>query len=446
MDEGLVRVRSLLINITEKIDSLPVSWYQVYVAFLCGLIALLDGFDTQAMAIAAPTLAAAWQIPLADFGGVLSASLLGLMIGALSLGSLGDKFGRKNIILVSFTAVGVFSFLTAFSSSLAELWIYRFLTGIGLGGTIPNAIALTAEYAPARRKTVFVAIMFCGFPLGAAFGGFIADQIIADYSWRAIFWIGGVLPVLFSFALFFLLPESIYFLARGNNGGRLVSKCLSRMDPDFTPTGDEKYTVDVGAEGGEASVFALLAPDRIFATSLIWMIFFLNLLMLYFLLSWLPGLMSDAGLSRDVAFRAVGIFNLGGVVGGVALSFACDRWGVIRVLVPTFILTGIAIIATGQLFGQLELMYTAIFFAGVGVVGGQLALNVIAAMYYPTAIRSTGLGWALGMGRAGSVIAPLLGGLLLSLAWSKDSIFWLLGVAAFACVWGLLVLRKKIGA
>ncbi|MFC3052256.1 MFS transporter [Kordiimonas pumila] len=434
-----------VINIASMIDALPVSAYQIYIVILCGFVVALDGFDTQAMAIAAPELAAIWGVPLANFGSVLSASLVGLMVGALLLGPMGDKLGRKNMMLLSFAAVGLFSLATAFSESLLELWIYRFLTGVGLGGTLPNALALTAEYVPSKHRTAFVTIMLCGFPAGAAIGGFISDHVIEVYSWKAIFWIGGALPIIVSGLLCFLLPESVYFLVRKKRDLSVISKILQRIAGAETLPEHKGFCIDTeGAVQEKVSIWALLKEGRLIGTLLIWSLFFLNLLILYFMLSWLPGLLSEFGLSRNAAFKIVGVFNMGGVIGGITLSFACDKWGVIPILKVVLSVAAIAMVVIAHFFTNPTILYISVFFAGAGILGAQFFLAVVAAIYYPTAIRSTGLGGALGVGRIGAIVAPLLGSLLINLGWSAQSIFMLLGAVALMCVWVLVYLQKRV--
>ena len=431
------------INVVEHINTLPVSRFQVHVAILCALVAMLDGFDIQAIAFVAPSLSEIWQVPLSDFGPALAASLVGLMIGAMSLGPLGDKYGRKGLLIVSFCLVGLTTLLTAFATNMTELFIYRFLTGVGLGGTIPNAIALTAEYAPARRRTIFVTIMFCGFPLGAALGGFLAELLITQYGWQAIFYVGGVLPLLLCILLYFSLPESIVYLADRPSSRAETARLMAKIDRSFSASSETTFTSsDANAESG--SIPALFNNGRWLITLLIWAIFFANLLLLYFILSWLPGILSASGLPRDRAFLATGIFNLGGVLGGISLSFICDRYGTSRVLVFVFLLAAVAIAAIATFFDTLQLVLFFVFFAGIGVVGSQFFLNVIAAAFYPTSIRSTGLGWALGAGRIGAIVAPLLGGVLMKWGWNATSIFWLLAGFAVLCVIIMRILHKKI--
>jgi AAHS family 4-hydroxybenzoate transporter-like MFS transporter len=444
MDQRVQDQEVATIDIASTIDALPVSGYQIYIVALCGFLVALDGYDTQAMAMAAPELAAIWRVPLANFGGVLSASLLGLMIGALLLGPMGDKSGRKKVMLLSFAGVGVFSLATSFSQTLVELWIFRFLTGVGLGGTLPNALALTAEYVPARHRTAFVTIMLCGFPLGAAVGGFISDQLIEVYSWKAIFWIGGVLPIGLAGALWIALPESLYFLARDGRNASAVGRILQRINKSFRMPGRERFFTVSGHLQEKVSVWALLQDGRLVGTLLIWALFFMNLLILYFLMSWLPGLLSEFGLSRNAAFRVTGVFNAGGVVGGIALSFACDRWGVVRILKFILSLAALAIVIMGYSFEKPMILYVSVFFAGAGILGAQFFLAVVAAIYYPAAIRSSGLGGALGVGRVGAIVAPLLGSLLLNWGWSAESVFLLLCAIALMCVWVLASLQKVV--
>lgn len=434
------------INVAQRIDALPLSRYQIFVIALCAVVATLDGFDTQAIGFAAPALADAWQLELANFAPVLAASLVGLMVGALVLGPLGDKLGRKVIIIASFALVGLFSLLTALSTSTTELMAYRFLTGIGLGGTIPNAIALSAEYSPLRRRTMLVTIMFCGFPLGAAFGGFLANELIEQFGWQAIFIVGGAIPFALCVVLLVFLPESIHYLANGNRDPKKTAVLLARIDPAYQPNPTDTFSVANSAHDSAPiiSVKSLFTDGRTVVTLLIWLTCFFNLMIMYFLLSWLPGVLYSAGLPRSDAFIAAGIFNAGGVIGGITLSFVCDRYGVTKVLIPTLFTTAAVVVGIALTVGQMTTALVFIFFTGVGVIGSQFFLNVIAAGFYPTAIRTTGVGWALGVGRVGAIIAPLLGGALMKIGWEARELFLLIALLAFVCAMLLVVLRRSL--
>jgi AAHS family 4-hydroxybenzoate transporter-like MFS transporter len=385
----------------------------------------MDGYDTQAIGYVAPTLANAFAIGRAALAPVFSASLAGLMIGALVLGPIADRVGRRRIVIGSTIAFGVCSLLTACVGDLRLLIAVRFLTGLGLGGAMPNTVALTAEYSPQRLRATLVMLMFCGFSLGAAVGGYIAAALIPQYGWRAVFIVGGVLPVALVPVLAVGLPESVRFLA-GPRGNREAARLmLSRMacaeiPPDMVVAVHEDPSAGVGA---------LVARGRAAATLLFWVVFFLSLLDLYLLSNWLPTVLVDAGASVPAAARLASLLQVGGIAGAVAISRVVDRFR-FRALAVVYAGAAAAVAATGFAIHNHTLEALTILAAGFGIVGGQIAANALAAMHYPTALRSTGVGWALGAGRAGSIVGPIVGGVLLQRSEGPIQLFLLAAAPA----------------
>jgi AAHS family 4-hydroxybenzoate transporter-like MFS transporter len=349
---------------------------------LCALVIALDGFDAQSIAYVAPSINAAWRLNPAAFGTVFSSGLLGLTIGALVLSPAADRFGRKPLIVVSVLFFGVFSLLTASSQTVGQLTLYRLLTGVGLGGAMPNLVALTSEHAPARLKSTLVMLMFCGFPLGSVAAGFVSAPLIAAFGWSSVFIVGGVLPLL-------LLPILLFALAEPPSAGRRAAIKGSPLPELF--------------RHGRAGM-----------TILLWIAFFMNLLVMYFLVNWLPSLLRGAGLSLTIAILSSTLLNLGGVVGALVLGRFLDRYNPYRILGSVYASAALSIIFLAAAGANAAFLLTAAALAGVGIVGSQIGLNAICAQLYPAQIRATGIGWALGIGRVGSILGPLLGGALLS--------------------------------
>lgn len=436
------------VNVASLIDDAPISKFQWKVVFLCFLIALLDGFDTQAIAFVAPVLSEKFEIAPADMGQVFAAGLAGLMVGAFVFSPLADRIGRKNVILISVALFGGFALLTVFADSQRSLIIYRFLTGLGLGGAMPNINTLTAEYAPARRRAFLMTAMFVGFPLGAIFGGVISAQIILAYGWQSVFILGGVTPLLLLPVLYFQLPESVRFLAacRGPMTARRksqIASILKRIISDFTPARDDSYVLPDQSSAG-VSVFRLFSDGRGFGTLLLWAIFFINLLILYALVNWLPTVLRDAGLPLERAIIATVILNLGGVLGGLSFAWGIDRAGPIKILVPAYLFAAIFVALIGLAKVGIVGTLAIIFIAGFCVIGAQLGMNAVASNYYPTSVRSTGLGWALAVGRLGSIVGPLIVGALLSLEWGRERLFTAGGAPALIAA-AALVLFAIVG-
>lgn len=423
------------------IDQAPFSSAQKRIVLLCALVAMLDGFDTQAIAFVAPVIATKWGLPISAFGAVFGAGLAGLMLGALLFGPAADRFGRRLVTLVTTALFGVFTLMTAWSDSLTTLLVLRFLAGLGLGGAMPNIIALTAEYSPARSRATMVSLMFCGFPLGAVLGGLLAARMIPAFGWESTFLLGGALPLILLPVLVAWLPESIRFLAaRGTPEATLRSM--------LTPIlGAERASnLRFEAEPAQApgmTVTKLFGRSRTARTLLLWAIFFMNLLLLYFLVNWLPSLLRQAGIPLDKAIVSTALLNLGGIVGALIFARVIDRIGPFRVLTCAYAAGAASTVAIGHITdaGFTTLM-AMVFLAGFCVIGAQISINALAAGAYPTEIRSTGVGWALGIGRAGSIVGPVVGGMLVGTGMATGSLFTIAAVPALiAAVAVLLLLR-----
>jgi AAHS family 4-hydroxybenzoate transporter-like MFS transporter len=419
-----------VLDIREFIDARRVGRYQVLVAVLCALIVFVDGFDAQAMGYVAPALTAALRIPRSVFGSVISSGLFGMMVGALVSGPVADRVGRKPVLVVCAVTFGIGSLLTATAQSVGALIAFRVLTGLGMGGAMPNAISLTSEYMPRRRRATAVTTMICGFSLGAAAGGFVAAAIIPRFGWESVFVVGGVVPVLIAVAAFFLLPDSIRFLlVRGGEDPR-VRRYLKRIapevviPPELSPGGDEHQS------GGAFLVTELFTEGRAAATALIWVVYFMNLLNLYFLNSWLPTIISDAGLPLGTAILLTSLFQVGGIGGALILGRVLDRNFSFRILAACYLWAAVCVFLIGQAGASVPVLALTIACAGLGIIGGQNASHALTAEFYPTRIRSTGVGWALGIGRIGSMVGPLLGGRLLARGTAIGQVFWAAAVPA----------------
>jgi AAHS family 4-hydroxybenzoate transporter-like MFS transporter len=421
------------------IDARPLSRFQLLVGLLCAALIFMDGFDAQVMGFVAPALIAQMHLTRAAFGPVVSIGLIGMMIGGLVGGPLADRFGRKPVLVGCCFAFGLFSLLTATAGSFESLAVFRLLTGLGLGGAMPNSIAITSEYMPKRLRATAVTTMFVGMPLGAAVAGFVAAALIPRFGWQAVFVVGGVTPLLIGAWVLVALPESIRFLILKGGEHERIARLLSRIAPDGAPHGE------LAAAGGDHRpggfiVKQLFTEGRGNVTVLLWMMFFMNLLALYFLLSWLPTLMHDNGITVQAAILVTATAQIGNAVGGILLGRLIDWRSSFRILGWTYLTAAVSIIFIGEAGGSLQLLAPLVFAASFCVGGGQTAANALAAEFYPTAMRSTGVGWALGIGRIGSVVGPTLGGILLAGGVSTRQIFWMAAVPALiATVAGFMI-------
>lgn len=417
-------IRADALDIRQFIDERPVSRYQVLVAVLCGLIVFIDGFDAQAMGYVAPALSAGLGIPRALLGSAISSGPFGMMFGALGSGPIADRVGRRPVLIASALLFGIGSLLTATATTVEGLIAYRILTGIGMGGAMPNAIALTSEYMPKRRRSTAVATMFCGFSLGAALGGVLAAALIPRFGWQSVFVVGGAVPIVIGLVAAIWLPESIRFLLVRGGADAKVRQYLAKMAPAVALPAMLTAGADEHAVGAGSPVTQLFTEGRAAATALIWVVYFMTLLNLYFLNSWLPTIISDAGIPVGTAIVITSLFQLGGTAGALALGGVLDRTHSFGVLALCYLWAAVSIFLLGQAGTSVPLLALTVFSAGLGVIGGQTSSNALTAEFYPTRMRSTGVGWALGIGRIGSITGPILGGMLLASGTTPRQVFW----------------------
>jgi len=414
------------VDVRTFIDAQPVGAYQWMVTAMCGLIVFVDGFDAQAMGFVAPALTVDLHVSRAVLGSVISSGLVGMMIGALLFGPLADRIGRKPVLIASTLIFAVGSLLTATANSIDTLSLYRLVTGLGMGGAMPNAIALTSEYMPSRYRATAVTAMMCGFSLGAAVGGFVAAALIPSFGWESVFVAGGVVPLLIAPISAVLLPESIRFLLGRPDGRARASAYLARI----TPNVPDMVVADTEASGPGFVVTRLFTDGRAVVTLLIWVVYFTNLLDLYFLNSWLPTIMNDSGIRAETAIRVTALFQVGGCIGAVLLGYTLDRRRSFAVIAFCFLWAAVWIVVTAEAGTSVPLLITAMLASGVGIIGGQNGSHALSSEYYPTAIRATGVGWALGIGRIGSIAGPLIGGYLLTQGGGARQVLWMACIPA----------------
>jgi len=408
------------LDVSSFIDTQAVSPLQYRVIILCALVVLFDGLDTQVIGYLGPALSREWSIPREQLGPIFSASLVGLMAGLLVIGSISDRIGRRWSIIVSVFLFSFFTLLTAFSQGVNELIVYRFLAGIGLGGAMPNALALTGEYCPKRLRATLVIIMFCGFSLGSIIGGLVAAALLDTYGWRAVFMVGAILPLLLLPLLVWRLPESMQFLLLRKGNEPRVRHLLQQLAPG--------HDVDAPLQGDEQSLAKVPVSDlflqgRTRGTLMLWAVFFMNLMVFYFLQSWLPTLFTDSGLSQQSAVLMTTLISVGGIVAGIISGPLMDRYNAYKVLCVLYLGGAVFVVLIG--LASPALLALATFLAGFCVSGAQKSVNALAVIFYPTHVRSTGVGWALGIGRFGSILGPVLAGWLLSWGWSTASLMQL---------------------
>lgn len=430
---------------SDIIDNRPVSRFQVRTFVLCGMVLFADGFDAQTIGFLAPSIADSTNIPIDTFGPIFSASLIGLMIAAMLAGPVADRWGRKWPIIFSTITLAVFSILTAHATSFNQMVIFRFLTGLGLGGALPNVVALSSEYVPKRLMAVLVAVLFCGLPLGGFICGMLSTAMLPFWGWQSVFYVGGILPFVLSILLILLLPESVQFLSQRRDDPRKIISLLKHIAPELAAGRDDISFTAPAAERKGISVKFLFTEGRAAGTILLWIPNFMNLLLMYVILNWLPALLRAAGMSVSDGVTATSFFSLGGILGTFSEGFLIKFGGPFRILLAEFGLCGLLIASIAMTADSWTLVVILAFMLGFLVIGAQAGLNVLAAQFYPTFIRSTGVGWALGMGRIGSIVGPLLAGVLLSREWEPWQILLVGAVPAFLALGSILLGRWTPG-
>jgi AAHS family 4-hydroxybenzoate transporter-like MFS transporter len=398
-------------EIGRLIDEGALTRQKIGVIVLCGIAVLLDGYDIQTMALAVPSLTEEWGIEAAAFAYALSASVLGMVLGMAAVAPLGDRLGRRPLLIWGMLLVGLASAATALSTTPTELVIWRLLTGIGLGITLPNATALTSEYVPQRNRAFLIAAMYLGVPLGAVIAGFVAPMLIDAMSWRAIFLAGGLLPLALVVLLFAYVPESVRLLVAQRPKDPRIAGLLNR----FVPGVDAVTVYALPKDRVEKqTVLALFQPQYWARTSLLWCIFALNLFVLFVLISWLPTILTDAGWTRPQALRGAVVIHAGGIIGGLVIARLVDVGRTVAALMTTYAIAAVGFALFLVVPGTLPAWTILLLVVGAGVSGSQVALIALSAIFYPASLRATGAGWASGCGRVGAFVAPLAGGLVIA--------------------------------
>ncbi len=433
-----------VVNVTEVVDRSRFGSLQRTTFVLCLLCLIMDGFDVQALGYTAPSIVREWGVPSAALGPVFAAGNFGVLIGALFCSMLADRIGRRPVLVGATLFFSAMTILTARATSIEELLALRFVAGAGLGTIIPNASSLVGEYSPQHRRATMIMLVGVGFTAGAAIGGFIAAALVPTYGWQSVFYFGGAVPLLIAVAMFIALPESLQLMVlRGKSRSRLAT-WLRQIDPSLHVTANTSFVVREENKAG-VPIFRLFREGRSVATLLFWVVNFMNLLNLYSLASWLPTVVRDAGYSTQTAVLVGTVLQVGGTIGTFGLAWLVGRRGFVPVLTATYAVACVSIALIGQRGVPLSLIFALVFVAGWCVVGSQPGLNALSGAYYPTYVRSTGVGAGLGIGRIGAIIGPVIGGLFMAAQWSTRDMFLAAAIPAAISAVAMFTLRWGIG-
>jgi AAHS family 4-hydroxybenzoate transporter-like MFS transporter len=413
--------RAAEIDVAELIEGQKLGLYQISIMALLGALMFFDGYDMQVLGYAAPALLKAWHIDKAQFGLAFGAGMTGFMLGATLLGQLGDSWGRKKMIVSGALLFGVGTAASGLATTLNALFALRFIAGIGMGGTVPNAIALAAEFAPIKKRATKVSTMYVGYTLGSALSGLIAARYIPLFGWPIVFYIGGLAPLLLFPVLAFALPESVRFLALKQRDPETLARTLARLRPGVRFERGIRFVTREQKQAG-LPVRYLFTERRTWMTLLLWAANIGALMAIHFFTSWLPTVMSSGSVPVAHAIIATALFQVGGMIGCLLIGRCLDQYGVTAISVS--LLVAVLCIASIGWAGSSEAILIAlVFLAGFFLIGGQVGQLTLPGMLYPTYIRSTGAGWAYGMGRFGSILGPVVGGVLIGLGLPLAALF-----------------------
>ena len=398
------------VNVNHIIDHAKFRPFHFNVLVWCLLIILFDGYDLAINGVVLPLLMAEWGLTAMQAGMLASTALAGMMFGAMIFGSLADKIGRKKVIMICIVLFSGLTFAGGFASNPTEFAILRFLAGLGIGGVMPNLVALTSEYAPIRMRSTLVTGMFSGYAVGGVMAALLGSWFTPDFGWQIMFFIAGIplflLPVIWKF-----LPESLTFIVQQDRQAE-ARKIVSRLEPTITVKETTTFELDKVDVPESASVMSLFRRGRAMNTVLFWIAFFTCLLTMYALSSWLPKLMMAAGYSMDNSLMFMMVMNIGAVIGIIGGGILADRFHLKPVLMCLGIIGAVVMSLMGFQSNEF-LLYILVFLAGAASIGSQMLLYSYVAQFYPLAIRSTGIGWSSAIGRMGAIIGPILiGGLL----------------------------------
>ncbi len=434
------------INVTRLIDDRPMASLQWLVFVLCALAALLDGADSQSIGVAGPLIAQQFGMAMGSFTPAFSAGLLGATVGALTFGGLGDRFGRKRMLVVSVLMLSVFTLLTAVAQTFPELLLIRFLGGLGLGGATPCFITLCAEYAPRSKRAMLASMLWAAYPLGASLGGLLNATVIPALGWPAVFYIGGGLPLVVATLMLFMLPESVGYLVTRDPASPRAMAIIQKLDRTLVGQAT-RLAADAETIVG-AGLRTLFTQGRATGTVLLWLIMFAAFGTTTIIVLLSPTLFRSSGLSLSTAALLVGLNNFVGVAGMASAGRLVERFGAF-VLVPAFGLGAVTLAIMGSVASSATLSALCMALLGVTVLLGASGGIALAAISYPTAIRATGVGWAMGMGRFGQVCSPLLVGLMLRQGWGAREVLGAMALlpvlaAVFVCLRTLQLRRAGV--
>lgn len=428
------------LNIRTFLDQNTTSKYQYGVIALMFLTVLMDGMDIAIMGFIAPELKRQWGISNLQLAPVLGAALFGLAIGAMLAGPIADKVGRKKVLVMCVFIFGLFTLLGATANNTSYLIVYRFIAGIAMGGVMPQAATLVTEFSPTRYRALFVTIVFAGFTVGAAAGGFIASWLIPRYGWEAVLVFCGGTPVLFSFVLLFKLPESISFMVLKQYPQEQIMTIVNKIKPQATSI-TTQFVLPQMQVIEHNPIKIVLSRQLLVGSLCLWLGYFFALFLVYLLGSWLPLIVAEAGFSLSEAAVIAAMFQLGGPVGSITMGWLMDRFDADRTLIITYIIGALIMALMSSVAGSFVLLSTVSFLVGFCLNGANTGMNALSSMFFPISARATGNSWMHGIGRIGAILSAYAGAIMLDLEWSLAQVLLALTIPA-VLISGCLLIKK----
>ena len=428
------------VDVNQVVDDAKFTPFHMIVLFWCMLVIIFDGYDLVIYGVAMKGLVAQWGLSAKEAGFLGSVALFGMMIGAMALGSLADRYGRKKMIALCLVLFSLFTFLCGFAQNPTQFAIMRFIAGVGIGGAMPNLVAMMAEYSPKRMRSTMVSLMFSGYAIGGMLSAGLGIMIVPSMGWEWMFYLG-IIPLFLLPLIWKFLPESLGFLMRQGKEAE-VRKILPKVAPELNITAEDQLVrEEVVVKKSVVPVGQLFAEHRGVSTLAFWVSFFCCLLMTYALSTWLPKFMEQAGYELKAGLSFLFAMNIGAMIGAIGGGWLADKFNIKAVLVAFLLLGSAAFVCLGYK-APVPVLYVLVTIAGATTIGTQIVLYSYVAIFYPLKIRSTGIGWASGVGRIGAIVGPILGGWLVAMQLPHSTNFMVFAIPAIIATVAVLFIAK----
>jgi len=434
-------------DIRKALDEGAMSRFQWGAVAICVMLIMLDGFDVLVMAFTAGSISGEWKLTGAELGFLFSAGLLGMAAGSLFLAPWADHFGRQSIILFSLTLIAAGMLVSAFAQNNIQLGALRVITGVGIGGMLASVGVITAEYSSAKWRSTAIGLQATGYPIGATIGGSIAAVLLVQYGWRSVFIFGGLATAAMIPVVVWRLPESVDFLIakRPANALNKLNALLRKMHQlELTQLPALNAADSNSVKAGTLS--GLFAAGLMRSTILIWCSFFLLMFSFYFALSWTPKLLMSAGLSAQQGITGGVLLNVGGIVGGSVFGILAARLDLGRLTASNLLIAAAMVAAFGYFTSALTAAFIIAFGIGAFIFASMAGLYAFAPIIYPARVRTTGMGWSIGIGRLGAILAPVIAGVLLDSGWSPPNLYYAFAIPLVAAMITVLAIKQGSGA